>query len=102
VLEALSCWSYVVGFRPVFCARMSWRSASELAWAELGIGSIVPASGAAGLGFGAWILTRDGMPGEEVARRSVAFFLLKSLTNFLAVAVVGGLLAVGIRGDRRH
>ena len=27
VLEALSCWSYVAGFRPVFCQRMSWRTA---------------------------------------------------------------------------
>lgn len=98
VLEALSCWSYIMGFRPVFCPRMSLRSASELAWAELGIGSIVPASGAAGLAFGAWVLTRDGMPGEEVARRSVAFFLLKSLANFTAVVMVGTLLAAGILG----
>src|SRR5437763_245975 len=35
VLEALSCWSYVVGFRPVFCPRMSWRTASEISWVEL-------------------------------------------------------------------
>ncbi|HEY7632009.1 MAG TPA: lysylphosphatidylglycerol synthase transmembrane domain-containing protein [Thermoleophilaceae bacterium] len=97
-LEALSCWSYVIAFRPVFCRDMSWRSASEISWAELGVGSIVPASGAGGLAFGAWILNRGGMPGDQIARRSVAFFLLKSGVNFVAVFVVGMLFAVGVLG----
>jgi uncharacterized protein (TIRG00374 family) len=97
-LEALSCWSYVLVFRPVFCHRMSWRSASEISWAELGVGSIVPASGAGGLAFGAWILSRSGMQGDQIARRSVAFFLLKSGVNFVAVAVIGALFAFGIVG----
>ena len=29
------------------------------------------------------------MPAEEIARRSVAFFVLKSAVNFVAVVVVG-------------
>ena len=98
VLEALSCCSYVVMFRPVFCAAMSWRTSWEISWVELGMGSIVPASGAGGLALGAWILHRGGMPGDQIARRSVAFFLLKSGVNFVAVAVIGALLAVGIVG----
>jgi uncharacterized membrane protein YbhN (UPF0104 family) len=97
-LEALSCWSYVLAFRPVFCRDMSWRSASEISWAELGMGSIVPASGAGGLALGAWILSRGGMPGAQIARRSVAFFMLKSGVNFVAVAVIGALFALGIIG----
>lgn len=97
-LEALSCWSYVLAFRPVFCRNMSWRSASEISWAELGMGSIVPASGAGGLALGAWILSRGGMPADQIGRRSVAFFLLKSGVNFVAVAVIGTLFAVGIVG----
>ena len=101
VLEGLSCFSYVMGFRPVFCSHMSWRSAVEISWAQLGIGSIVPASGAAGLVFGAWVLRRGGMDPGHIARRSVAFFLLKSLTNFVAVAVIGGLLAVGVLGPHQ-
>src|SRR4051795_6402127 len=48
VLEGLSCASYVVMFRPVFCDRMTWRSATELGLSELAIGSIVPARGGAG------------------------------------------------------
>jgi uncharacterized membrane protein YbhN (UPF0104 family) len=98
VLEALSGCSYVVMFRPVFCRQMSWRSAWEISWAELGMGSIVPASGAGGLALGAWILRRRGMPLNQIARRSVSFFLLKSGVNFAAVAVIGTLFAIGVIG----
>src|SRR3954468_12703666 len=98
VLEVLSCASYVVMFRPVFCQSMPWRTSWEIGLAELGAGAIVPASGAAGLAFGAWILREGGMPAEQIARRSVAFFLIKSSVNFVAVAVVGTLMTVGLLG----
>ena len=88
-------------FRGVFCPRMSWRTSSEIGWAELGVGSIVPASGAGGLALGAWILHRGGMPAERIARRSVAFFLIKSSVNFVAVAVIGVVMAVGLVGPHR-
>jgi uncharacterized membrane protein YbhN (UPF0104 family) len=100
-LEALSCCSYVIGFRPVFCRQMSWRTTWEISWAELGMGSIVPASGAGGLALGAWILRRGGMPADKIARRSVAFFLIKSSVNFAAVAVIGTLLALGLIGPHQ-
>src|SRR4051794_334647 len=35
MLELLSCLSYVLMFKPVFCSRMTWRSAYELGMAEL-------------------------------------------------------------------
>jgi uncharacterized protein (TIRG00374 family) len=101
VFEALSCISYVLMFRPIFCARMSWRTSAEISWAELGVGSIVPASGAGGLALGAWILDRRGMPRDKIARRSVAFFLVKSSVNFVAVALIGTLMAVGVLGPHR-
>ena len=66
--------------------------------AELAAGSIVPASGAGGLALGAWILSAGGMPAERIASRSVAFFLIKSSVNFVAVAVIGTALAVGLLG----
>ena len=101
VLEALSCGSYVLMFRPVFCRRMSWRTSAQIAWSELAAGSLVPASGAGGLALGAWILHQGGMPAERIARRSVAFFLIKSSVNFVAVAVLGTLMAVGLVGPER-
>jgi uncharacterized membrane protein YbhN (UPF0104 family) len=101
VLEALSCISYVLMFRPIFCRHMSWRTSWEIGWAELGVGSIVPASGAAGVALGAWVLRRGGMPAERIARRSVAFLLIKSSVNFVAVAVLGTLMAIGLVGPHR-
>jgi uncharacterized protein (TIRG00374 family) len=96
--EAMSCASYVLMFRPVFCRRMSWRTSTEIALSELAAGSLVPASGAGGLALGAWILHRGGMPSERIARRSVAFFLIKSSVNFVAVAVLGTIMAIGLVG----
>jgi uncharacterized membrane protein YbhN (UPF0104 family) len=97
-LEALSCGSYLLMFRPVFCRRMSWRTSAQIAWSELAAGSLVPASGAGGLALGAWILHRGGMPADRIARRSVAFFLIKSSVNFVAVAVLGTVMALGLVG----
>jgi uncharacterized membrane protein YbhN (UPF0104 family) len=62
------------------------------------MGSIVPASGAGGLALGAWVLHRGGMGGERIARRSVAFFMIKSGVNFAAVALLGFALAIGLLG----
>ncbi|MGH3995677.1 MAG: lysylphosphatidylglycerol synthase domain-containing protein, partial [Pseudonocardiaceae bacterium] len=98
LFEALSGVSYVLMFRPIFCRQMPWRTSWEISWSSLAVGSIVPASGAGGLALGAWILHEGGMPADRIARRSVAFFLIKSSVNFVAVAVLGTLLAVGLVG----
>ena len=98
VFQALSCVSYVFLFRPIFCHSMPWRTSWEIGLAELGAGSIVPASGAGGLALGAWILRQGGMPAERIASRSVAFFLIKSSVNFIAVAVLGVVAALGLVG----
>ena len=96
ILEVLSCFSYVLMFRPIFCARMSWRTSYELGMSELAVGSLVPASGAAGLAFGAWALRKGGMPAVDIARRTVAFFVIKSAANFVAVAVLGIVMWLGV------
>lgn len=98
-LEVASCISYVLMFRPAFC-RLGWSETWQLGLSEVAMGSIVPASGAGGLALGAWVLRRDGMPADRIARRSVAFFLVKSSVNFVAVALIGGLMAVGLGPHR--
>jgi uncharacterized membrane protein YbhN (UPF0104 family) len=98
-LELLSCLSYVLMFRPIFCARMSWRTSYELGMSELAAGSLVPASGAGGLALGAWALRKGGMPVEDIARRTVAFYVLKSAANFAAVVVVGFVIWLGAGPD---
>jgi uncharacterized protein (TIRG00374 family) len=98
LLEIASCASYVMIFRPVFCTSMPWRRSWEIGLSEVATGSIVPASGAGGLALGAWVLNRSGMPAGRIARRSVAFFLIKSSVNFVAVAVIGFAWALGLFG----
>jgi uncharacterized membrane protein YbhN (UPF0104 family) len=101
LFEALSCVSYVLMFRPVFCRNMTWRTTWEIGWSELAMGSILPASGIGGLALGAWILREGGMPGDRIARRSVAFFLIKGAVNFVAVIVVGVVMFLGLAGPHK-
>ena len=98
LLEGLSFGSYLVMFGPIFCTGLSWRRSWQIGGSELAMGSLVPASGAGGLALGAWVLHRGGMDGQRIARRSVAFFLIKSGVNFVAVAVLGTVMALGLFG----
>ena len=99
LLEGLSFASYVLMFGPIFCAGLSRRRSWQIGGSELAMGSLVPASGIGGLALGAWILHRGGMSGERIARRSVAFFLIKSGVNFLAVVILGTAMALGLGPD---
>jgi uncharacterized membrane protein YbhN (UPF0104 family) len=64
--------------------------------AEQAANVLLPTGGAGGLALGAWALRRIGMPAERIGRRTVAFFLLTSTVNFLAVLVAGLGLALGV------
>ena len=96
VLELLSCLSYVVVFRSVFCAKMSWRISYQIGMAEQGANSLLPAGGAGGLALGAWALNRGGMSAEHIGRRTVAFFLLTSLANVGVLVLFAALFAGGV------
>ena len=95
-LKLASGLGYVVVFRMIFCRRMSWRVSYQIGMSELGANALFPTGGAGGLALGAWALKRGGMRGEEIARRTVAFFLLTSVPNVLGVILLGLALAVGI------
>ncbi len=95
LFEVGSCLGYALMFRPIFCPRMSRRTSAELSLSEVGVGSLVPAAGLGGLALGVWALRRGGMPADEVARRTVAFFVIKSAANFAVVAAVGLALFFG-------
>jgi uncharacterized membrane protein YbhN (UPF0104 family) len=95
VLEVCSCLSYVVAFKGVFCARLEWRFSYEVGMAEQGTNVLVPAGGLGGLALGAWVLRQGGMSSDRIARRSVSFFLLTSIPNFVCAAVLGILLGSG-------
>jgi uncharacterized protein (TIRG00374 family) len=101
-LKLLSGLGYVAVFRMIFCRRMSWRVSLQIGMSELGANALIPTGGAGGLALGAWALKRGGMRSEEIARRTVAFFLLTSLPNVLGVIVLGFGLAVGLFGDESN
>jgi uncharacterized protein (TIRG00374 family) len=98
VLELGSCLSYVVVFRAVFCARMSWRLSYLIGMAEQAANSLLPAGGAGGLALGVWALRRRGLSAEHIGRRTVAFFLLTSVANVGTLIVFAALFATGLVG----
>lgn len=57
-LQVLSCASYVIAFRTVFCKKMRWRTSTEIGLSELAANSVLSVGGAGGLALGAWILRR--------------------------------------------
>jgi uncharacterized protein (TIRG00374 family) len=95
-LKVLSGLGYVAVFRMVFCRRMTWRVSFQIGMSELGANALFPTGGAGGLALGAWALRRGGMPAREIARRTVAFFLLTSVPNVVGVVIVGLGLAIRV------
>jgi uncharacterized membrane protein YbhN (UPF0104 family) len=96
LLEAASALSYVLAFRDVFCRRMTWAMSYKIAMAEQGASAVLPVGGAGGLALGVWALRRGGMPSTEIARKTVAFFLLTSLPNVATLILLGIGLATGV------
>jgi uncharacterized membrane protein YbhN (UPF0104 family) len=102
LLKLLSGFGYVAVFRMTFCRRMSWRVSTQIGMSEFGANALLPTGGAGGLALGAWALKRGGMPSEEIAKRTVAFFLLTSLPNVLGVILLGLAFATGILGGESN
>jgi uncharacterized protein (TIRG00374 family) len=101
VAELLSALAYVVAFRYVFCVRMSWRLSYRIGMAEQAANSLLPAGGAGGLALGAWALSKGGMKAEHIARRTVAFFALTSLPNFVGLILFAIGFATGLLSGNR-
>jgi uncharacterized membrane protein YbhN (UPF0104 family) len=100
--EVLSCFSYVVVFRAVFCRRMSWRTGTELGLAEEAANSLLSVGGAGGLALGAWVLRRRDVPADQIGRLTIAFFLITSAANVGFLVLCGVALAAGIASRPDH
>jgi uncharacterized membrane protein YbhN (UPF0104 family) len=98
--EVGSCAGYLLVFRSTFCSQMSWGLSYDIAMAELAANSLLPAGGAGGLALGVWALRQAGMPTGHIARRTVAFFVVTSAANFLALVLVGIGVFIGILAGR--
>jgi uncharacterized membrane protein YbhN (UPF0104 family) len=73
----------------VFDRVMAWRRALVLGLAEQGANVLVPAGGAGGPAFGAFVLTKLGVPADLAAKRHAALFLLTSAVTFVAIFLAG-------------
>jgi len=98
--EVGSCVGYLLVFRSTFCARMPWGLSYDIAMAELAANALLPAGGAGGLALGVWALRQAGMPTDHIARRTVAFFVVTSAANFIALVLVGIGVFVGVVAGR--
>ncbi|MEA2217425.1 MAG: hypothetical protein QOJ35_51 [Solirubrobacteraceae bacterium] len=94
-LEYLSCTGYVLTILLAFPRGRS-RPTARLAWAELAANAVLPAGGLGGLGLGAWVLTRKGVPSARIAERSTVVFMLTSAASVAALVFVGLGLGLGL------
>ena len=107
-LETLSEVGYVVAWRQIVdpervlertaCGR---RLDTRLAWAQLGGGLLVPAGSFSGVGSGAVLLRRFGLPLERVAAREFTLSFLNTVVDALALIFFGLLLGLGIAAGTR-
>ena len=77
----------------LFCSR---RLGQEIAWTELGASMLLPAGAAGGPGVAAWALSRLGMAGTTIARRSFVLLFLNSAVDFTAVFLFGLAMYLGV------
>jgi uncharacterized membrane protein YbhN (UPF0104 family) len=103
VLEVLSetgfvlAWSAIVDPQNVLGGDGRGRRMDEhVAWAQLGGGLLLPGGSWGGMGVGAVILHRFGMPGRVIAERQFNLSFLNTAVDALALVVFGVGLATGI------
>lgn len=72
------------------------RMDARVAWAQLGGGTLIPGGSYGGLGVGALILHRLGMPTKLIAEREFNLSFLNTAVDGLAVVVFGLALASGL------
>jgi len=94
ICRLMSMFGFVRALWSVFDRVKPWRRAVELGLAEQGANVLVPAGGAGGPAFGAFVLTKLGVPAELAARRHAALFLLTSAVTFVAIFLAGILTTV--------
>ncbi|HWK25479.1 MAG TPA: YbhN family protein [Solirubrobacter sp.] len=92
----MSMLGFVRALWSVFDRVMPWRRALVLGLAEQGANVLLPAGGAGGPAFGAYVLTRLGVPAELAASRHAALFLITSAVTFVAILLAGVLTAAHV------
>ena len=80
----------------VFDRIVPWRRALVLGVAEQGANVLLPAGGAGGPAFGAFVMRRIGVPATLADRRHAVLFLATSAVGFFALVLAGTGEAIGL------
>jgi len=78
------------------------RTATRLAWVQLGGGMLVPGGSLSSVGVGAVLLHRLGMPNKVIAERQFNLQFLNTGVDALALIVFGLGLAIGLLPGERN
>jgi uncharacterized protein (TIRG00374 family) len=91
-----SMFGFVRALWAAFDRLVPWRRALILGFAEQGANVLLPAGGAGGPALGALVMKRAGVPGELAAQRHAVLFLATSAVSFVALAVAGITVTIGL------
>jgi uncharacterized membrane protein YbhN (UPF0104 family) len=96
VFELLSAVGFVIIFKLVFAARISWRRGAPAALSALGASTLLPAGGLIGPSVGAWS-TRGEKPSlPQLTRSTITFVLLTNAPGAIVLTILGALLWLGL------
>ncbi len=95
VLEALSVLGFIVVFKLVFGAWMTWRESSLAGLRALGASTILPAGGLVGPAAGVWPAGVEKVPRSRLTRSTVAFVLLTNASGAIVLGALGVSLWLG-------
>jgi uncharacterized membrane protein YbhN (UPF0104 family) len=96
VLELLSAVGFVVLFKLVFAAPISWRRSIPAALRALGATTVVPGGGLIGPTMGAWSTSKEKPSLSRLTRATTTFVILTNAPGAIVLAAVGTLLWLGL------
>jgi uncharacterized membrane protein YbhN (UPF0104 family) len=96
VLELLSAVGFVVLFKLVFAAPISWRRSVPAALRALGATTMLPGGGFIGPTIGAWSTSEDKPSLPRLTRATITFVILSNAPGAIVLAAVGILLWLGV------
>ncbi|MEA2160022.1 MAG: putative heme transporter [Solirubrobacteraceae bacterium] len=95
-LELLSAVGFVVLFKLVFAAPISWRRSVPAALRALGATTVLPGGGLIGPAMGAWSTSNEKPALSRLTRATITFVILTNAPGAIVLAVVGVLLWLGL------
>jgi hypothetical protein len=103
-LELLSVLGFVVVFKLVFGARMTWRQGAPAGLRAIGATTVLPVGGFVGPAVGAGSTDTEGASLSELTRSSATFLVLTNAPGVIVLAALGPMLWAGwaerpARGD---